>query len=368
MQFSYMIPTKICFEPDCVAKHAAELAAYGKKALLVTGKTSAKACGALDDVTNALEQQGVEYRLYDGIENNPSLETAVDAAQMAAAFGAEFVIGIGGGSPLDAAKAVAVLAANPDMAGAELFKSAFTRALPVVAVPTTAGTGSEVTQYSVLVRKDLETKMGFGNAHTVPKCALLDALYTKTLGHYSTVNTAVDAFSHSIEGYLGNRSTVIADCLALEAMSVFGECIGKLADGALDMDVREKLLYASLLGGMVISQVGVTAVHGMGYCYTYYKDIPHGLANGLLMSDYLIYVERFRKDKVQKALRVMGFEDIVSFRRAMTRLVGEPPALTADEVALYTSQSMLQKGSLGNTAGSIAEQDVRDIWAQVSGR
>ncbi len=368
MQFSYVVPTKIYFEPGCVAKHSAELAAYGAKAMIVTGKTSAKACGALDDVISVLEQQNVQWRHYDGIENNPSLETAVDAAGQAAEFGADFVVGIGGGSPVDAAKAVAVLAANPGMAGAELFKNAFTRALPVVAVPTTAGTGSEVTQYSVLVRRELQTKMGFGNIHTVPKIALLDAGYTKTLGQYATVNTAVDAFSHSIEGYLGNRSTAIADCLALEAMAVFGTCIPKLADNDLDMELREKLLYASLLGGIVISQVGVTAVHGMGYCYTYYKDIPHGMANGLLMSDYLIYASRFRRDKVEKALRAMGFADIEGFRTAMTQLVGTPPQLTADEVAHYTGQSLLQKGSLGNTAGPITEQDIRDIWTRVSGQ
>ena len=139
-----------------------------------------------------------------------------------------------------------------------------------------------------------------------------------------------------------------------------------MTDGALDTDARAKLLYASLLGGMVISQAGVTAVHGMGYCYTYYRDIPHGMANGLLMSDYLVYASRCRGDKVQKALRAMGFEDIEGFRAAITRLVGEPPALTAGEVALYTSQSLLQKGSLGNTAGPITERDIRDIWMRVS--
>ena len=365
MQFSYVMPTKIYFEPDCVKNHAQELAAQGGKAILLTGRYSAKACGALDDVTAALELMSIPYCVYDGIENNPSVETAADAARMAVDFGAEFVIGIGGGSPIDAAKAVAVLAANPGMDALEIFKNAFTKALPVAAIPTTAGTGSEVTPYGVLVRNDLQTKLAFASPLVLPRCALLDVKYTMSLGKNVTVNTAVDAFSHAIEGYLGNRSTVFADCLALEAMEAFGACVDKLIEGVFDLQTREKLLYASLLGGIVLSQVGVTAVHGMGYCYTYYKDIPHGRANGLLMSEYLRYCERFRKDKIDKALCRMGMADIDSFEQTMTAMIGEPPALSTQEIDQYTQQSLLQQGTLANTAGAMTEQQIKALWSKV---
>ncbi len=365
MQFSYAVPTKIYFESECVKNHAQTLAAYGDKAILLTGRYSAKACGALDDVTAALDAQGMTYCIYDEIENNPSVETAAAAAKLAMDFGATLVIGIGGGSPIDAAKAVAVLAANPQMDVRDIFKNEYTKALPVAAVPTTAGTGSEVTQYSVLVRNDLQTKLAFASPLVIPVCALLDVKYTMTLAKNVTVSTAVDAFSHALEGYLGNRSTAIADCLALEALAAFGSCISNLIDGEFDVATREKLLYASLLGGIVISQVGVTAVHGMGYCYTYYKDIPHGLANGLLMSEYLKYCMQFRKDKVQKALVCMGLKDLNVCEQAMAALVGQPPVLSCEEVDLYTQQSLLQKGTLANTAGPVTEQQIKQLWKQV---
>lgn len=365
MQFSYVMPTKIYFESECVKNHARDMALYGKKAILLTGRHSAKACGALDDVTAALNIAGIPYCVFDGIENNPSVETAAHAAQKAVEFGAEFAIGIGGGSPLDAAKAVAVLAANPGMDALDIFKNAFTRALPVVAIPTTAGTGSEVTPYGVLVRNDLQTKLAFASPLVLPQCALLDVKYTMSLGKSVTINTAVDAFSHALEGYLGNRSTVFADCLALEALEAFGTCVNKLIEGDFDLQTREKLLYASLLGGIVLSQVGVTAVHGMGYCYTYYKDIPHGMANGLLMSEYLRYCETYRKDKIDKALCRMGMADIDSFEQIMTAMIGQPPVLSSQEVEQYTQQSLLQKGTLANTAGVMTEQQIKALWSKV---
>ncbi len=368
MQFSFAMPTKIYFEPECVRNHAQDMTAYGKKAILLTGRHSAKACGALDDVAAALDTTGIAYCIYDGIENNPSVETAVEAAGMAIEFGADFVVGIGGGSPLDAAKAVAVLAVNPGMEPLDIFKNAFTKALPVAAVPTTAGTGSEVTPYGVLVRNDLQTKLAFASPLVLPRCALLDVKYTMSLGKDVTINTAVDAFSHALEGYLGNRSTAIADCLALEALEAFGSCVDQLINGAFDVQTREKLLYASLLGGIVLSLVGVTAVHGMGYCYTYYKDIPHGRANGLLMSEYLRYCEHFRKDKIDKALCRMGITDIDAFEQVMTALVGESPALSSQEIDQYTQQSLLQKGTLANTAGAITEQQIKALWSKVGKR
>ena len=271
MEFSFGIPTKIYFGKDCIAKNAGVLAAVGSKAMIVTGKHSAKASGALDDVTAVLEAEKKEYVIFDEIENNPSVETVAKAADIARAEKVDFVIGIGGGSPIDASKAIAVLAANTDMAVTDLFKNAFTKALPIVGVPTTAGTGSEATPYSVLLRKDMQTKVSFGTKDTYPVYAFVDAKYTYSLGKGSTISTAVDAFTHAFEGYLANRSTVISDSFATTAIKAFGKSMRKLARFELDEADRENLMLVSLLGGIIISQTGVTIAHGMGYCYTYFK-------------------------------------------------------------------------------------------------
>lgn len=173
MKFTFGIPTTIIFEEDCVLHHLEIFASLGKNALLVTGKHSAKECGALDDVVEVLTKQSITYTIFDEIENNPSVETVNRASQIAREQEVDFVIGIGGGSPIDASKAIAVLAAHTKMQAQDLFLNDFKKVLPFIAIPTTAGTGSEVTPYSVLVRHDMETKVSFGNSMTYPRLTMI---------------------------------------------------------------------------------------------------------------------------------------------------------------------------------------------------
>ena len=224
MKFTFQIPTKVYFEKNCITNHLEIFTYCGSRAAIVTGKHSAKASGALDDVTGVLKNAGIAYEVYDSVENNPSIETVEEITEKVKAFQANFIIGIGGGSPIDASKAVAVLAAN-EMHAADLFKNDFTKALPIVAIPITSGTGSEVTPYSVLLRKDMETKVSFGNSLTYPSYALLDPGYTVSMNDRTTVSTLIDAFTHVMEGYLANRSTVFSTMMSLEGIKNFAECI-----------------------------------------------------------------------------------------------------------------------------------------------
>lgn len=365
MEFSFGIPTKIYFGKDCIAKNAGVLAAVGSKAMIVTGKHSAKASGALDDVTAVLEAEKKEYVIFDEIENNPSVETVAKAADIARAEKIDFVIGIGGGSPIDASKAIAVLAANADMAVTDLFKNAFTKALPIVGVPTTAGTGSEATPYSVLLRKDMQTKVSFGTKDTYPVYAFVDAKYTYSLGKGSTISTAVDAFTHAFEGYLANRSTVISDSFATTAIKAFGKSMRKLATFELDEADRENLMLVSLLGGIIISQTGVTIAHGMGYCYTYFKGIPHGAANGLIMREYMKLNYDVAKDKIDNALSLLGCESIDEFADILAEMLGQPPKLTEEEIELYTKLTQIQKGSMANTPHKIDAEVIKGLWSSI---
>ena len=129
--------------------------------------------------------------------------------------------------------------------------------------------------------------MSFGNEETFPEIAFVDPSYTMSMDDSTTINTAVDAFTHSLEGYLSLRSTPLSDALAIEAIRIFSKNLGNLENSNLNLAVRDELLYMSMLGGMVISQTGTTILHGMGYALTYFQDIPHGKANGLLMKEYL---------------------------------------------------------------------------------
>jgi len=237
--------------------------------------------------------------------------------------------------------------------------------LPIVGIPTTAGTGSEVTSYSVLVRKDLQTKVSFGTDKTYPRYAFLDPKYTLTLGKDITINTAVDAFTHALEGYLANRSSVISECLSLEAIQTFGKSMRKLADFNLDYGDRENLMYVSLLGGIIIAQTGVTIAHGMGYCYTFFNDIPHGKANGLIMREYLKLNYDVAKEKIDCVLKALGCCSIDEFADILKNILGEAPKLTHEEIQLYTKLTQIQKGSISNTPHEINADVIYKLWSEI---
>ncbi len=360
MKFNYNIGTKVIFGKDCIKQNRQVLSVYGKKALIVTGKKSGKESGALDDVADALSAEGIAFDIYDRVENNPSLDNVAEGGAMARNCGADFIIGIGGGSPLDASKAVAVLAAN-EMEPKELFTNKFKSApLPILAVPTTAGTGSEITPYCILTRSDLQTKMSFGNDATFPRIAFMDAGYTESLPWAVTVNTAVDALSHAVEGYLGRRSTPVSDIFAVEAVKSFGECLPNLMDNRIDLSVREKLLYAAMLGGMVISHTGTTIVHGMGYNLTYFMDIPHGKANGFLMKEYFKFNYGSAKEKIDRIFNCLNVSDVEEFGRIMDVLLPDRPKLSREEIEQFSSLTMQQRSTLNNIR-EVSKPDVEEI-------
>lgn len=348
MQFKFHMPTKAYFGKDCIVQHCEELSVLGSKAYIVTGGRSAQASGALSDICDALERLHITYEVFNKVENNPSTDTVKAGGIAAKQAGADFVIGIGGGSPLDAAKAIAVLAAN-DMEPERLFTNEFpNKPLPIIAIPTTAGTGSEVTPYSVLTRNNLQTKGSFGTQATFPAIAFLDPRYTESQPLSVTVNTAIDALSHNVEGYIGKRSTPVSDSLAQEGIRLFGMCIDCLKRGSFSYEDRENLLYMSMLGGMVIAHTGTTIVHGIGYNYTYFKDISHGQANGYLMAEFLRFNYEYAKDKIENILRLMGLESIDAFDTVITSLIGKTPKLEEDEITKYASITMKQRSTSAN--------------------
>jgi alcohol dehydrogenase class IV len=360
MQFKFHMPTKAYFGTGCISGNSRELALLGRKALIVTGGHSARVSGALEDICNALTALNIGYTVFDKVENNPSTDTVKAGGAEAKRTGADFIVGIGGGSPLDASKAVAVLAVN-DIDPVELFTNKFaSKPLPVAAIPTTAGTGSEVTPYCILTRNDLQTKASFGNADTFPSIAFLDPRYTESQPLEVSVNTAVDAFSHCLEGYLGKRRTPASDILALEGIRLFGSCLGDLKSGNISHYGREELLYMSMLGGMVISHTGTTIVHGAGYNLTYFKGIPHGKANGYLMAEYMRYNYDYDRDRIDNVIKLLQMGNLDDFREAMTDLLGEAPCLDEAEIAKYAEITMTQRSTAANIR-PVAVTDIADI-------
>ncbi|MCX7747358.1 MAG: iron-containing alcohol dehydrogenase family protein [Clostridia bacterium] len=360
MKYNFLLKTKVIFGTRCMAENKSELKKFGNRALIVTGKTSGKQSGALDDTIEVLKDQGIGYAVFDKVLNNPTLENVFDGGQMAAETKADFIIGIGGGSPLDASKAVAAIAVN-NIKPLDLFNNVLpNKPLPIVAIPTTAGTGSEVTAVSIITRHDLQTKMSFGNEDTFPVLAFLDARYTESMPYEVTVNTAVDALSHAVEGYLSNVSTPVSDVFAVESIRLFGDCLSALLENRIDYATREKLLHMSMLGGMTVAQTGTTIVHGMGYSLTYFKDIPHGKANGLFMREYLKFNYDVVKEKTENILRLLKLKDIDEFGRVMDKLLVNDKQFNEEEFKLYASLAMKQKSAKKN-AKSVTDADLVEI-------
>ena len=340
----FYLPTKVYKGSDCLSNNAKELI-LGTRAYIVTGRSSGRLSGALTEVEKILTDASVPYLVCDRITNNPTVEECFEAGKEAKAFNADFVIGIGGGSPLDAAKAIAVYAVN-DMSPMDIYNGNYPiKHLPMAAIPTTAGTGSEVTQYSVLTVTAEHTKRSFSTEDTFYKVAFLDGKYTENLPLQITRNTAVDALSHLIESYTNTRATVMTEYVALEGMRIWGKKIKALTEGSFTSDDRDDLLWASALGGIVIAQTGTTIVHSMGYPLTFYKDIPHGMANGMLLKEYLKNAERVIPEKVETLLTALGIKTADELGNILKALLPNGYAFTREETDEWVKTTVKAKNA-----------------------
>lgn len=340
------MPTKIITGEFSVLNNSKDLI-YGTKAMIVTGKTSGAKSGALSDVIKVLEENNIPYLVYDKIGNNPTIEETLEGGKQAKNFGADFLIGIGGGSPLDATKAIAVYAVNEtgtDFDMYDIFDLKFkNKPLPMVAIPTTAGTGSETTPYSILTLHKEKNKRSFASPDVFYKVAFLDGRYTLNLPLQIARNTAVDAMCHLLEGFTNKRSSPASDYIALEGLRIFGKHLETIINGDFDTEKCTELLWAATLGGIVISQTGTTIVHSMGYPLTYYKDIPHGMANGLLLGEYLERTATVLPEKVKNALIMLGFDKLIDFKEYLLKILPCDIKFTKEEFEDWTATTIQAK-------------------------
>lgn len=285
-------------------------AAFGSRCLIVCGQHSARACGALADAEAALTAAGIAYQIFDRIESNPLITTVFEGGRIARDFGADFILAIGGGSPLDAGKAVALFAANPEITVPEDVYTAKRRpALPMLAVNTTAGTGSEVTPYAILTVPAFENKRSIGGDDLYAKIAFCDPRYTATLPRSFTMCTAVDALCHAVEGYFMKKANPVSDALAEKAMALLQKGIRSIISRDLSMQTRETLLYGSTLAGMVISRTGTGFVHSTGYMLTYHHGLPHGQANAYFLPDFVRCMAEAAPERAAHVYALCGVAD-----------------------------------------------------------
>ncbi len=306
--FSYCMPTRIVLQSGGLEK-LGELIPKVRSVTVVTGRSSARRSGLCDRLENILRETGVETVSFASASPNPPVSEVETAARLASESASELMIGLGGGSAMDTAKAAAVVATN-DRPLMELFPiHRFDNApLPLVCIPTTAGTGSETTQYAIINNDEGTDKLNLNSPRTFPILALLDPELSLTMPQDITADTGLDALSHAIEGYLSSRSQPLGDCLALESIRAVKKYLpGAVRDGQ-DVEARAGMLYAATVAGMVIAQAGTIMLHAMGYYLTLRYGVPHGRANGALLSHCLRLIEGASQGKLPAVYSIFGAE------------------------------------------------------------
>ncbi len=301
--FTFLVPTRIVCGPGVFDSLRDHVVGLGAKPLIVTGKHSARAAGALDRALAQLPDAVV----FDAVEENPTADACAAGARVCTEANCDFVIAIGGGSAIDAAKAIAVLAKNPgtcaDYFGVDKFAGGN---LPIVAVPTTAGTGSEVTPYAVIVRNEPRAKLTISARGLFPAVALLDPELSVTMPRSVTVNTGLDALSQAMEGFVSTRSTPMTDLLALETCRLVRKWLPRAAAHPNDIEARSHMLFSAMLSGCVIAQTGTTLVHGLGYYFTLEHGLAHGYANALFLTPVFQFNARVLPEKVASLAEALG--------------------------------------------------------------
>ena len=326
----YYMPARVFAEENCVAGHAAEICSLGSHAFLITGRSSAEKNGSLADVKAVLENAGIPYEHFNEIEENPSVETIMKATYIGLDEHVDFVIGIGGGSPMDAAKAIALLIRHKEKRASFLYEKGSDEALPLVLIPTTCGTGSEVTGVSVLTRHDLGTKLSM--FHKVfADYALIDGKYLATLPAPVLADTAMDALAHCMESYINTDATVYSRMCADAGLKLWSKSLDILrGKREAAMTDHMNMMNASAMAGMAIAQTGTSLPHGLSYTVTYEGNTPHGKACGFFLPGYLREApERDTRHVLKKA----GFSSVEKLEKFYSRacLSEIPPAETREK-------------------------------------
>lgn len=299
LNFVLHSPTKIHFGKGVVDQTGDLLKDIAKKVLLVTGRTSTKKTGTLDKVTESLKKAGIEFVLFDRIEPNPRASTIDEAARMAKAEQCELIIGLGGGSAMDAAKAIAAVAVSGrpiheyirgNKTGLWKTLLPIQQALPIVTIPTLAATGSEANSGAVVTNWDTKEKAGISGPGLFPKIAIMDPELTYTVPANYTADGAVDIFTHLYEGYMtGDEQAHVQDEITEGLMRIAVRYGKQAIDHPHDYEARSHLLWASTLALMGIANAGRGGpfpVHQMEHTLSAHYDISHGRGLAILAPAY----------------------------------------------------------------------------------
>lgn len=277
MFFDYNLPVNLVFGRGRVNETGKIASKYGKKALIVTGRSSTKKSGLLDRIEKYLKDANVDYVLFDKVSQNPLTTTANEGAKLAKDENCDVIVGVGGGSIMDCAKAIAFICKNDGDISDYIFgKKQSHDALPIILIPTTCGTGSEGNGFAVLTNPENGDKKSLRCNAIVAKASIIDSECMMTMPKSILASVGFDALCHNIEAYISKIGQPITDLLSLKGIELIGKYLVPLYKGSNDAEAFDAITLASTFGGMVINTAGVTLPHGMEHPASGLRNIVHG--------------------------------------------------------------------------------------------
>lgn len=375
MDFSYHMPADLRFGrglADKIGDICKEIG--GEKVLVVTGTGSTKRSGLLDRVLVSLKAAGLGAAVFDKVTQNPLTTTVYEGVELAKAEGCGVILGVGGGSIMDAAKAIAFCTVNAGDVSDYIFgKKQGAGALPIVLLPTTCGTGSEGNQIAVLTNPETKDKKALYTMQVMPRVSVIDPDVMTTMPKSVLSSVGFDAFTHSLEAYTSKKANPITDAQALLGMQLLADDLPKLVSGEGGAAEWEAVSLAATLGGMVIGAAGVSAAHGMEHPASGLKNIVHGRGLAALTPPI---VERLATADPEKFARVSvllggsGAEDCADSIRRFLKAIDLSVKLgnlgiTAEDVPWMTENCMkISIGNLKNAPVTFSREEVEQIYRE----
>ena len=332
-----------------------------KKALVVTDKGLVK-FGVAGMVTEVLDKAGIAYEVFSDVKPNPTVTNVKDGIEAFRNAGADFIIAIGGGSSMDTAKGIGIVINNPefsDIVSLEGCAPTKNKSVPIVALPTTAGTAAETTINYVIIDEDKKKKMVCVDPNDIPAVAIIDAELMYSLPKSLTAATGMDALTHAIEGYITKGAWDMSDMFEIEAIRMIHRNLQKAVDEPSNADARNGMAVAQYIAGMAFSNVGLGLVHGMAHPMGSLFDVPHGVANALLLPTVMEFNMPACMNKYPRIAEAMGVD-----------ITGMTPEEASQAAVEAVRQLALNVGipqhlsELGITAADIpalAEQAIADV-------
>ena len=389
MEFSYFLPVNIQFGWNKVDSVAGFAAPYGKKALIVTGRTSAKKSGLYDRVVAKLDAAHIGHVVFDQVDANPLTTTALDGAALAKSESCDMVIAIGGGSIMDCAKGIAFMAVNDGDINDYIFnRKTSDNALPLIVIPTTCGTGSEGNGFGVLTNPETGDKKSLRCNAIVPKVSIVDPAVMGTMPPHVLASVGFDALCHNIEAYTSKTAQPFTDALAHYAVTLLAQYLVPLykhvkaiANGQEAVlnkkqltKAWESVTLASTIGGMVINTAGVTLGHGMEHPASGLKDITHGVGLAVIEPVVVEYTWSANSEKFNSLARIFNHGDGSKLGEAL-RLIVHDLDLTTNLTELgFTKKDIpwlvdnvyvVATGNIANTVAEISREDIEVLYKKM---